>query len=147
MSDEEEVDIDEERDPIKIVAGKNGDAHAELSRWGKTKKFLKEYVIVIFVIVLLVSYGVIDNVLDNERQENIRGDISSEREILDQAALNLEGILCLADRTDLLIDIELNGLAIEDLSEEEQDLLNTSCRDEAEGSEGKDQGNASDSEG
>lgn len=139
-----EIDTD---DPIKIVSGKKEDVAAPASRWDKIKKFAKDYLIVIFVIILLVSYGVIDNVLDNERQENIRGDISSERVILVEVEGNTDRILCLSDRTDLLIDIELNNLTVEDLSQEEQDLLNTSCRDLNEEDQGKDQGDDSGSEG
>lgn len=88
------------------------------------------------VFVLLIGFFILDNHLDSNRSEDVRDDIGAERELLVQAHANLEGILCLADRVDLLLDIELTGRSIEDLSDEEAEILNTSCRDEAGGIDG-----------
>ena len=124
---------------IKLVRGEDRTQPPQPeSTWEAIKDFIGKNIAVIVTVIVVASLFVADNILDSERQEAVRDDISAERRILDGQVNTLTSILCLADRVDLLMDIELDGLRLEDLTPEEEAILRDSCRDEDDGdSEGQ----------
>lgn len=133
-----------DKEPIKLIAGQKEEPE-QISKPRRVGRFLLDNIAAVVVIIVVASLFIADNVLDSRRQTDIQDEIKTEQDILsglntivDNQGQGQDRILCLADRTDLLIDIELDGLTTEDLSPAELELLNTSCRE--------DEGSASDSE-
>jgi len=104
--------------------------------WRGIGFLLRPAVAVAVLYVVLFALFLVEKDFDDERRDVLLEEDKKLEGVITQQGENLEGILCLAQRVDILIDAELTGAnSFDDLSPADLEAIQRSCAEQLDNGE------------